>query len=103
MRGIVEHSVRRSDRAAFGAYLEAWARTDFSDRVRADERVTRTPVRVVVGEHDRAITAAEVTDTWLAWHPDADLVVLGNAGHYATEETPVALLTAIEEFLAAHP
>jgi pimeloyl-ACP methyl ester carboxylesterase len=103
VRRMVAHSVQRSDRDAFGAVLGAWSGTDFSERVRDDERVVGTPVQVIVGEHDPALSADVMRATWLAWHPDAELVVLANAGHYATEETPVALVTAVEDFLARHP
>jgi pimeloyl-ACP methyl ester carboxylesterase len=97
---MVRHSVERSDRAAVGDYLRAWAHTDFSELVRGSERVTGTPVKVIVGEHDPALSAEVMQATWLVWHADAELEVLANAGHYATEETPVALVTSIEEFLA---
>lgn len=96
---MVRRSVERSDRAAVGDYLHAWGRTDFSSLVLADDRVTGTPVKVIVGEHDPALSADVMRGTWLAWHPDAELEVLANAGHYATEETPVALVTSVEEFL----
>jgi pimeloyl-ACP methyl ester carboxylesterase len=39
--------------------------------------------------------------TWLVFFPGAELEVLPNAGHYPMFETPVALATSIEEFLAA--
>jgi len=97
---MVRHSVEQSDRAAFADYLHAWAHTDFSELVRGDERVTGTPVKVIVGEHDPSLSADVMRATWLAWHPDAELEVLANAGHYAPEETPVALVTSVEEFLA---
>jgi pimeloyl-ACP methyl ester carboxylesterase len=103
VRRMVRHSVEASDRAAFGDYLHAWGKTDFSALVRADDRVTGTPVKVIVGEHDPALSADVMRATWLAWHPGAELEVLANAGHYATEETPVALVTAVEDFLSRHP
>ena len=103
IRRMVARSVEHSDRDAVGAVLTAWSGTDFSERVRDDERVAGTPVQVIVGEHDPALSADVMRATWLAFHPGAELVVLANAGHYAMEETPVALLTAVEDFLARHP
>lgn len=97
---MVRHSVDASDRTAVGDYLTAWARTDFSAEVRADDRVSGTPVKVIVGEHDPALSADVMRATWLALFPAAELEVLANAGHYAPEETPVALVTSVEDFLA---
>ena len=56
------------------------------------------------GEQDPALSADVMRATWLARHPDAELEVLADAGHRAPEEapeeTPVALVTSVEEFLA---
>jgi pimeloyl-ACP methyl ester carboxylesterase len=92
---MVQFSLDQSDEAAFGAYLDAWARTDFSAEVQGHP----VPVRVVVGEHDPALGAAVMEQTFLAQYPNASLEVLHNAGHYAMYETPVALLTTVESFL----
>src|SRR6185437_5522160 len=43
---VVRHSLENSAEAAFAAYLQAWAKSDFSDKVQPD---TSTPVKVVVG------------------------------------------------------
>jgi pimeloyl-ACP methyl ester carboxylesterase len=92
---MVQHSLEHSDAAAFGAYLEAWAHTDFSGQVQGNP----VPVQVVVGEHDPALGAPVMEQTFLAQYPNASLEVLPNAGHYAMYETPVALLTCVERFL----
>jgi pimeloyl-ACP methyl ester carboxylesterase len=92
---MVQFSLDQSDADAFGAYLDAWARTDFSDQVRGNP----VPVRVVVGEHDPALGAPVMEQTFLRQYPNASLEVLPNAGHYAMFETPVALLTTVERFL----
>ncbi|WP_164699660.1 alpha/beta fold hydrolase [Modestobacter sp. KNN46-3] len=92
---MVQISFDQSDPAAFGAYLDAWAGTDFSAEVQGDP----VPVRVVVGEHDPALSAAVMEQTFLQQYPNASLEVLTNAGHYAMFETPVALLTTVERFL----
>jgi pimeloyl-ACP methyl ester carboxylesterase len=92
---MVRHSLDQSDVPAFAGYLEAWARTDFSAEVRGNP----VPVQVVVGEHDPALGAAVMEQTFLQQYPNASLEVLANAGHYAMYETPVALLTCVERFL----
>ncbi|MCZ2805518.1 alpha/beta hydrolase [Modestobacter sp. VKM Ac-2983] len=92
---MVQFSLDQSDLAAFGAYLDAWAGTDFSAEVQGNP----VPVRVVVGEHDPALSAAVMEQTFLQQYPNASLEVLPNAGHYAMFETPVALLTTVEHFL----
>jgi pimeloyl-ACP methyl ester carboxylesterase len=96
---MVQHSVEQSTREAFGDYLVAWGRGDFSDRVAGDD-VARVPIKVMVGEHDPAIGADLAQQSWLKLHPGAELEVIPNAGHYPMWETPVVLATTIEEFLS---
>lgn len=95
---MVRHSLEQSDRAAFADYLHAWARTDFHDAIKG----STIPIRVIVGEHDPALGADTMRQTFLQWYPNAELVVFANAGHYAIDETPVALITSVEEFLGQH-
>ena len=80
---------------AFGSYLESWAKTDFSAQVQGNQAA----VKVIVGEHDPALSAQVMEQTWLAFYPNAELEVLANAGHYPMLETPAALAASIEEFL----
>lgn len=93
---VVQHSLDASTVEAFAAYLESWAKTDFSARVKGNPAA----VKVIVGEHDPALSAAVMEQTWLKLYPNAELEVLANAGHYPMFETPVALATSVEEFLA---
>jgi pimeloyl-ACP methyl ester carboxylesterase len=46
------------------------------------------------------LSAEVMRQTWLAYFPGAELEVMANGGHYPMFETPVALATSIEEFLA---
>jgi pimeloyl-ACP methyl ester carboxylesterase len=92
---MVQFSLEESDADAFGAYLDAWAGTDFSAEVQGNP----VPVRVVVGEHDPALGAPVMEQTFLQQYPNCSLEVLPNAGHYAMHETPVALLTLVERYL----
>jgi pimeloyl-ACP methyl ester carboxylesterase len=94
---MVQFSLDQSDARAFGAYLEAWAHTDFAAEVRGRP----VPVLVVVGEHDPALGAPVMQQTFLEQYPNATLEVLPNAGHYTMFETPVALFTSVERFLDA--
>jgi pimeloyl-ACP methyl ester carboxylesterase len=92
---MVQFSLDNSDTTAFGDYLRAWADTDFAAEVQGNP----VPVSVVVGEHDPALGAPVMEQTFLQQYPNATLEVLPNAGHYAMFETPVALLTSVERFL----
>jgi pimeloyl-ACP methyl ester carboxylesterase len=94
---MVRHSLDNSDRRAFAAYLPSWARTDFHVEITGRE----LPIKVVVGEHDPALGAALMRTTFQQWYPKLELEVMSNAGHYAIDETPVALATSIERFLKA--
>jgi pimeloyl-ACP methyl ester carboxylesterase len=89
-------SAEHSTREAFAAYLKSWAKTDFSAEVIGNP----APVKVLVGEHDPGLTAEVMRATYLRWYPNASLETIANAGHYPMDETPVALATAIERFLA---
>ena len=93
---MVRHSLDHSSAGAFGAYLQSWAKDDFSSSLKPDRD---TPVKVIVGETDPALSAEVMEQTWLVFFPEAELTVLANAGHYPMFETPVALATSIEEFL----
>lgn len=97
---VVRHSLSNSTTEAFGAYLTAWAHTDFSASVSARGDV---PVKVIVGANDPALSAEAMAQTWLKYFPRAEMEVLANAGHYSMFETPVALATSIERFLDASP
>ncbi|MDZ5636250.1 alpha/beta hydrolase [Janthinobacterium sp. GMG1] len=92
-----QYSWERSDPAAFAAYFLAWSGTDFSEEIKA-ARVA-LPLLALVGEHDPRFDAALMRRTYLAWYPQARLEVLGNAGHYPMNETPLALAASIETFL----
>jgi pimeloyl-ACP methyl ester carboxylesterase len=93
---VVQHSLDNSRVQAFAAYLEAWARSDFSAQAKVD---TDTPVKVIVGVNDPAMSADVMEQTWLVTFPDAELTILPDAGHYPMFECPVSLATSIEEFL----
>jgi pimeloyl-ACP methyl ester carboxylesterase len=92
---MARRSEATSTREAFAAYLPAWAKTDFHGAVAG----SRTPVKVIVGEHDPAITAGAIQATFLQWYANAELEIIPNAGHYPMDETPVALATTIEAYL----
>ncbi len=92
---IAHHSAEGATVEAFAAYLQSWAKTDFSAAIKGNP----VPIKVIVGAHDQALTAEIMRATYLASYPNAELEVMANAGHYPMNETPVALATSIEAFL----
>lgn len=95
---MVAQSLATSDAEAFGAYLTAWAKTDFLGRVKGRD----VPVLVVPGQYDPALGEATCRATWMEHYPGAELQVMANAGHYPMDETPIALATVVEAFLRKH-
>ncbi|TNC78061.1 alpha/beta hydrolase [Janthinobacterium lividum] len=94
-----QYSWESADPIAFAAYFLAWSGTDFSEDIKAAR--VELPLLALVGEHDPRFDAALMRRTYLAWYPQARLEVLGNAGHYPMNETPLALAASIEAFLLA--
>lgn len=95
---MVERSLQACERDAFAAYLRSWSGDSFVDEVRG----ATTPMKVLVGEHDQALTAEVMQASFLQWYPRAELEVLANAGHYPMAEIPVCLATVLDRFVAAH-
>ena len=93
---VVRHSLDNSTVEAFAAYLQAWAKSDFTALAKVD---TATPVKLIVGVNDPALSANVMEQTWRVFFPDAELTILPDAGHYPMFESPVSLATSIEEFL----
>jgi pimeloyl-ACP methyl ester carboxylesterase len=95
---MVERSRITTTPAAFAGYLTAWSEGNFGHDIMGD----KTPMLVAVGEHDAALNAELMRQTYLVFHPNAELEIIPNAGHYPMQETPVYLATIIERFLARH-
>jgi pimeloyl-ACP methyl ester carboxylesterase len=94
---LVEHSERNSTPEAVGGYLRSWAGTDFHSEIEGNA----APLQVIVGAHDPALGADTMRATFLTWYAHCELVEFADAGHYAIDETPVQLVTAVEKFLVA--
>ncbi len=93
---IVDWSLEHSSVEGFRGAVEAWVNADFLAQVAGNE----TPMLVIPGEHDPALGAATIEQTWLPHFPRATMQVMANAGHYPMFETPVALATALNDFFA---
>lgn len=96
IRTMVENSLANSTVEAFAGALEMWANPDFLSEVRGNP----TPTLAIAGDHDPALGEPAVRQAWEAHLPSCRVHVMANAGHYAMFETPVALATTIETFLA---
>lgn len=90
-------SVACSTREAFAGYLDAWMKTDFSERMQGVSQ----RMKVLVGEYDPAMTRKLMDETILAWNHRAEMDILPNCGHYPMLETPVYLATVMERFLSS--
>lgn len=92
---MAERSMSQCTPQAHRAYFNAWSGTNFADRVQGLE----TPLKVIVGRHDAAITEEVMQGTLLQWFPKAELEVFEDAGHYPMQESPPHLAQSIQDFL----
>ncbi len=95
---LVAHSRTSTTTEAFAAYFEEWSGADFADAVRG----SRTPVMVVTGANDMALTDDIMAVTYGDLYPACERHVLPGAGHYPMVETPLSLTLLIEDFLVRH-
>lgn len=96
VNAVVDSSLAHSSVEGFRGALVAWTDADFLDEIDGKE----LPVLVIPGEHDPALGEATVIQTWRPYFPNCTIDVMPNAGHYPMFETPVALATRINAFLA---
>jgi len=75
-----------------------FSETDFV----ADVRGLQTPLLVIIGENDPGLDEAAMEKTFLAWHPNAEVQVIPDCGHYPMQECPPYFATTMEKFLRQH-
>lgn len=78
------------------AYLDMLVAADFAAEVQG----LNTPFLIMIGEHDPGLDEAAMAQTFLAWHPGAELLIVPNSGHYPMQECPPYFAAQIERFLA---
>ncbi|CAN5456442.1 alpha/beta hydrolase [soil metagenome] len=93
---MVAGSRARSTEEAFEGAVRSWVRDDYLAEVGSPE----TPIAVIVGETDPALSAEVMRQSWMQIYPDVELIELPSCGHYPMHEAPVWLATQIETFLA---
>jgi pimeloyl-ACP methyl ester carboxylesterase len=79
-------------------YLAMFSKTNFADEIRGLE----TPFLAIVARNDPGIDEAAMGQTFLAWHPNAELLTIPNCGHYPMQECPPYFATVVERFLRRH-
>jgi len=79
-------------------YLDMMVNTNFVDDVRG----LATPFLVIVGDKDPGLGVEAMQQTFLAWHPNAQLAALPNCGHYPMQECPPYFALLVEDFLRQH-
>ena len=93
---MVQHSLDHAGRDAFAAYLPSWSADDLHEQVVGSP----VPALAIVGGHDPDLSAEVMRQTWAQWFTRAEVCVLRDAGHYAMDEAPLALVSIVERFLA---
>ncbi|MBI3678526.1 MAG: alpha/beta hydrolase [Proteobacteria bacterium] len=79
-------------------YLAMLTETNFVEDVVGLE----TPFLVVIAQKDPGLDEAAMKKTFLAWHPNAELVTIPNSGHYPMQECPPHFVSVVEGFLRKH-
>ncbi|UPG85201.1 alpha/beta hydrolase [Luteibacter aegosomatis] len=87
-RGVVAPACR-------ARYLDMLVTADFVDDVRGLE----TPFLVIVGSEDPGLDEAAMKRTFLSWHPNAELHVMADCGHYPMQVAPARFAALIESYL----
>lgn len=94
VRWKAAYSMAHSSTQAYAAYFRAWADTDFSAEIDG-----RHPLLALAGRHDPVFTPDLMARTYPRRYAQASVEVLEDAGHYPMNETPLAMVAAVERFL----
>jgi pimeloyl-ACP methyl ester carboxylesterase len=94
---LVEDSLVALAPEALQGYLRSHANDGFSDEIVGAD----TPVLALVGENDVAVPREAIDKTFAQWYPNLRIETLAGSSHYPADEVPVALVTAVENFLGA--
>ena len=97
VRRIVASTWDDIDGQALASYALDASRTDIHEAV----QLLDVRVLALIGEYDPNCTEAAAHETTLQWYRHTTLEILRGAGHYPTLETPAAVVSALEGFVAA--
>jgi pimeloyl-ACP methyl ester carboxylesterase len=74
-----------------------WNNTDFSQ----ESKGLNAPMLVVLAEDD-PIFNQKVKPFWEKWYPNCEIIMCKNTTHNITDDTPVFIASAIENFVVKH-
>lgn len=95
---MVRDNVATCTVEAYTAAGKSWIEDDYTEKLGRLE----TPVLLITGQHDPALSSATMQQTWVPALPNVTVTELPACGHYPMHEAPVALADEMERFLARH-
>ena len=73
-----------------------WTLEDFSDKVMGVD----IPLLVIACQYDQPkFLEEDIKNTWMKFHPKAELQVIENSGHCPMQEIPIRLQTVMEQWM----
>ncbi len=96
LKHIMQSTRQTTERQAVRSYGQAFIHTNFAEEAKS----IKVPILILIGEHDGGVTEALARNVFPSLYSHVEIEVVGNSGHYPMLETPVWLITRIENFLS---